>query len=1522
MPDPENIQPPENQENLDAEHQLLATEKTTKAVENLETPLEGILQKTHETSETLKKIEEKIGKKDDTGTREMKHGETYTFKGEKGDKGDKHTDEELLALIKPLIPKPVKGDKGDSPTSEELLKLIRPLIPVVEDGDDPTDEHLLELIKPLIAAIPIPSPYRPTDAELQALIRPLIPKPVLTKQIKQHTADEMATMLKGKISWEDLKDRPNLETFMGRTSSKTVSLKELDDVDLTGLTITNGKYMLGSGGGSTSPLTTKGDLYTFSTVDARLGVGTDGQVLSADSTQATGLKWIAAPITGMTSVASADGSITVTNPTTTADLAVVKAPKLTTARTINGTAFDGTANITLGAGSVTLAQMADIATARFIGRTTAGTGVPEALTGTQATAMLDNFVGDSGSGGTKGLVPAPASGDAAASKFLKADGTWQAVPGAGGGTVTTVSVVTANGVSGSVANATTTPAITLSFTTQSPGDNSTKVATTAYVDNAVLGQRFKEAAKYGTTAALPAIVYANGSSGVGATLTAVGFGALSFDGSTPSVGDRILVKNQVSTFQNGIYTVTVVGGVATLFVLTRATDFDQASDIQTGDSLLITSGSTLSTTTWAYTGGDAPVMGTDALTWAQTAGQGSFTAGNGIAITGVSIAIDTSVTVDKTTVQTLTNKTLTTPVINGLPTGTGIATANTVSTLVARDGSGNFSAGTITANLTGTASAAPLSGITGLGTGVATALAINIGSAGAVVTSSSTDTLTNKTLTTPVINGTITGTGQATAATASTIMMRDSNANTSINNLVEGFTTTATAAGTTTMDITFKYTNVWTGSSTQTVKLPTTSVLQGQQYLIINQSSGAVTVQSSGANTITILAAGTSALFTAVVATPTTAANWSSLYYGDNVASGKSLTVSNTLTLTGTDGSSVAFGAGGTVLYANQTITLTGNVTGSGSTSIATTIAALAVATGMIAANAVTLAKMDASNATANKVLMSGASASPTWSTPTYPNATATSRKMIVGDGTNFVMSTETWAVPGSSGNYLSSDGTNWTAKAVTTAPAASTLAGWDANKNLTANNHIEGFLSTATAAGTTTMAVGDAYQQYWTGSTTQTIKLPTTGVAAGQQFNIVNLSTGLVTVQSSGANTILILAGSTSATFTALVATPTTAANWSALYFGTNVATGKVFTVSNTLTFTGTDASSVAFGAGGTVVYTTVTTLGSLTSASALATVGTLTAGTASTGFVIGGVTMTLGSDATGDVYYRNSSGVLTRIAAGAQNTVLTMGASSVPSWATPSASFLLPQDIPLASGTSLMGQFYGCSNTTGTVMYIAYNFSSGTSAKILRLALDTTSGNYYITHTTTLTVDSDGLNGIACTSSNLFVAAKISAAGAVRRYALSDLSGVTTMTITVTNNFAGWWSDGTNVWCDNSFEDATTFRKYTISGTTMTNATTVSFTSSGPHRGVASDGTSVWISDSTQNIIRKYPVAGGAVSSSSNFLCVPSAYLNGGSAQTNNLILFMGSSTILGIGWSFNWCSATAVTGFGMHLMGIAVP
>lgn len=81
---------------------------------------------------------------------------------------------------------------------------------------------------------------------------------------------------------------------------------------------------------------------------------------------------------------------------------------------------------TLADGAVTNAKLATVATQTIKGRTTAGTGAVEDLTAAQAAAILPAVVGDSGSGGTKGLVPAPAAGDAAAGKFLRADGTWNA----------------------------------------------------------------------------------------------------------------------------------------------------------------------------------------------------------------------------------------------------------------------------------------------------------------------------------------------------------------------------------------------------------------------------------------------------------------------------------------------------------------------------------------------------------------------------------------------------------------------------------------------------------------------------------------------------------------------------------------------------------------------------------------------------------------------------------------------------------------------------------------------------------------------------------------------------------------------------------------------------------------------------------------------------------------------------------------------------------------------------------------
>lgn len=152
----------------------------------------------------------------------------------------------------------------------------------------------------------------------------------------------------------------------------------------------------------------------------------------------------------------------------------------------------------------------------------------------------------------------------------------------------------------------------------------------------------KEAVKFATTGPLPAVVYNNGAG----TLTGVAFGAISTDGGSPTVGEYILVKDQVSTFQNGWYVVTTTGSGIAVFVLTRRFDSNVSAEFRTGDTTFVTSGTTLSTTTWAYNGIDNPVLGTDAITFVQTAGQGSFIAGAGITITGTTISISANAVVN------------------------------------------------------------------------------------------------------------------------------------------------------------------------------------------------------------------------------------------------------------------------------------------------------------------------------------------------------------------------------------------------------------------------------------------------------------------------------------------------------------------------------------------------------------------------------------------------------------------------------------------------------------------------------------------------------------------------------------------------------------------------------------------------------------------------------------------------------------------------------------------------------------
>lgn len=100
---------------------------------------------------------------------------------------------------------------------------------------------------------------------------------------------------------------------------------------------------------------------------------------------------------------------------------------------VNGGAGGTPSSLTLtNATGLPVGGIAAIGANTFVANGTGGSASPTALSAAAATALLSAMVGDSGSGGTKGLVPAPAAGDAAAAKFLKADGTW-AVPAGGGG---------------------------------------------------------------------------------------------------------------------------------------------------------------------------------------------------------------------------------------------------------------------------------------------------------------------------------------------------------------------------------------------------------------------------------------------------------------------------------------------------------------------------------------------------------------------------------------------------------------------------------------------------------------------------------------------------------------------------------------------------------------------------------------------------------------------------------------------------------------------------------------------------------------------------------------------------------------------------------------------------------------------------------------------------------------------------------------------------------------------------------
>jgi hypothetical protein len=239
-------------------------------------------------------------------------------------------------------------------------------------------------------------------------------------------------------------------------------------------------------------------------------------------------------------------------------------------------------------------------------------------------------------------------------------------------------------------------------------------ATKNYVDTVAQGLDAKASCVAATTASITLV------------------GGQVIDGVTVVAGDRVLVKNQSSASANGIY-------VAQTTAWTRATDMDTWAEVPNAFTF-VEGGTTQADTGWVCTSAQGGTIGVTAINWTQFSGAGTYTAGTGLTLTGTQFSI--------TNVGTASTY--------GSATQTPVFTTNA---------QGQVS------SVTNTTITPAVGSITGLGTGVATALAVNTGSAGAFVVNGgalgtpSSGTVTNLTGTASInINGTVGATTANTGA--------------------------------------------------------------------------------------------------------------------------------------------------------------------------------------------------------------------------------------------------------------------------------------------------------------------------------------------------------------------------------------------------------------------------------------------------------------------------------------------------------------------------------------------------------------------------------------------------------------------------------------------------------------------------------------------------------------------------------------------------------------------------------------
>lgn len=254
----------------------------------------------------------------------------------------------------------------------------------------------------------------------------------------------------------------------------------------------------------------------------------------------------------------------------------------------------------------------------------------------------------------------------------------------------------------------------------------------------------------------------------------------------------------------------------------------------------------------------------------------------------------------------------------------------------------------------------------------------------------------------------------------------------------------------------------------------------------------------------------------------------------------------------------------------DQTITLTSDVTGSGTGSFAATIAA----------GAVSLSKM--ANVATGTVFYRKTAA--TGVPEVQPLATL---KTDLGlTGTNSGDQTSIVGITGT----LAQFNTAVTDADLATTTAANTFTGIQTIPALNLS-----LQSVATAGATTTLTSASPYQTRFTGTLTQTLVLPNaTTLAVGHRYLVSNNSTGAVTVQTNGGATLWIVAGTTTDLDLTLTDNSTAAGAWDLDYRVGSSASGKSSQFNNSFTFNGTDGTTFTFPTtSGTLPLNTVFTSG-----------------------------------------------------------------------------------------------------------------------------------------------------------------------------------------------------------------------------------------------------------------------------------------------------------------------------------------